>query len=337
MQGNVILVFYPTYENSTGECIACPENCSDCNEYNCTICMPGYNFVKSIEGFVKCGVCADNCESCTEERCTACYSIDGKCIQASCVDNCDYCNLTDKTCKSCLNGFGFNEDRIQCIKCNASNCMHCHDYRYFDTCVMGYGSPLLTICSIDTTQRVKCAVENCHYCRMNASQCLYCNDGYTQPDVNDHSDTSVCVQCITDGCAYCIYNSSFCKKCKTRYVSPRINGVLNQSICVKCPEGCFNCSKGYGLGWENGVSDGKCHHCSDQNCSYCRGNYKVYEYCIDSYCFDRVESSPTFGLCMSCNDPSTCQVDGCNVFTMISTFAKYAPMAMLLLMKSSAY
>lgn len=276
MQGNVILVFYPTYENSTGECIACPENCSDCSEYNCTICMPGYNFVKSIEGFVKCGVCADNCESCTEERCTTCYNIDGKSIQASCVDNCDYCNLTDKTCKSCLSGFGFNEDCIQCIICNASNCMHCHDYRYFDTWVMGYGPPLLTICSIDTTQCVKCAVENCHYCRMNASQCLYCNDGYTQPDVNGHSDTSVCVPCITDGCANCIYNSSFCRKCKTGYVSPRIDGVLNQSICVKCPEGCtecspydpnycFNCSKGYGLGWENGVSDGKCYLCSDQN------------------------------------------------------------------------
>ncbi|KAL4474833.1 hypothetical protein ABPG74_001529 [Tetrahymena malaccensis] len=222
------------FKDSMGNCHACIENCSVCdNENTCQVCKvndssPIYidesqrclascnltnGYFSFFDSVYKCQKCDTNCQVC-----------DNKNVCKKCLENTDLvlqANDADVKCNTCLqNNYIDKEDQF-CKKCDSS-CLTCSGPLPNDcqTCDISKG--------LYKYQDGRCGTCTGNY-RIDNQNCLSCNDK--------------CNGCDAIGCTSCASgfyfdgNSKICIFCDVQ-----AQRYINNGQCLKCHPKCQTCS-----------------------------------------------------------------------------------------------
>ena len=241
-----------------GKCEKCQNQyCQHCNRdvTKCQLCF--FNSTRD-ENFecVPCTLFNDKCTFCSYNNiakyCISCEdgfipTDDTKC-EKSVIENCNW--QDNGACSSCIEGFGFNEDKTQCIKCELENCLHCNpNYKRCTECIKNKKCEICdesgscTSCAsgylLKDKKCKKCGLENCDYCPENEdTQCYKCSAGF-QTTLFEYQ----CVQCDDINCGDCQEKITECSSCKEGFGLDYRKGNCHYGKCTKCSiENCINCN-----------------------------------------------------------------------------------------------
>ena len=312
-------------------------NVNNCNDLECTRCLPGYFKTSGI-----CRKCHLYCQSCNVSQCYNCYP-------SNCPDICSYANCEQEGCFSnaveycstCPDGFYFENNF--CVRCDNLNCK-CSTAKGCDECLTE-NYDIITFCTDcvhgkygDSCEQSCITTCNDGTCNKGSGTCRRCK-------LNEYLDDSLeCKLCPGTGrCSSCA-NSTYCTTCSQRwYWNPTC-----QYDCTGCLDSCNRndgCSSGcddtryYNIynpgkkGYEcimcfsqckTCANDTHCTSCKDNfwgtkclySCNNCDGTCDEDKGCVDScelgYYKEQVEDGyeckPCSELCKQCLDSSTCQV-----------------------------
>ncbi|CAD5111534.1 DgyrCDS837 [Dimorphilus gyrociliatus] len=249
---------------SSGECIACPPGCRECNfdetlqNYVCISCNA--QFYKTSDGLCKacptgCSVCSLNGANVECSNCLATYGLKGTSCELCGIGQCQTCSVqsggSGLICLTCSNKFYLNSD--DCGKC-PNFCMECsHNGTYqCSKCYAGYGIAPDGSC-------VRCPL-NCEMCKVNQDK------------------TTVCINCSSN--AFSLKADGTCVKCSEA-------AFTNCATCGATPSGgkanCISCETGYSLQDNNLacvpcsiIGCGLCSH--GRICSKCKSGFYLHNY-----------------------------------------------------------
>ncbi|KAK8881230.1 hypothetical protein M9Y10_003964 [Tritrichomonas musculus] len=307
----------PTY----GKCVECQGLCTRCeskNAYKCNSCEDGY-YAKDQ----KCVPCTDtNCNKCNYGLCSSCspgYYLSYYTCQKIPIESCE--DYTGNYCNRCKQNYYYDTKQKLCLKANMDNCNISLDLTQCKSCIKGFGLD-------ENGKCVQCQDSNCEECSNDYKKCTYCIENHFLDIKNgiclNNCNIDNCVKCsrkggceecdplynlISNSCykkedPYCLsYYISYCERCSLGY------GV-NVSYCVPCDDpNCRDCSKDYK--YCNSCNDGyvksegyngNCLKCLVDHCSSCTKNINLCEECESGYGLDLSKGSSSYGKCVSCSD-----------------------------------
>ncbi|ELP94695.1 hypothetical protein EIN_108570 [Entamoeba invadens IP1] len=292
--------FYLDLNNEPNNCIACPSNCSYCNELKCITCNTKFNFTES-NVCVSCGNQCDTCEYSNNDKtmlCTSCESgyylynnTCNKCSLTGCVE-CEYIeSISDVGCTYC------DDSNLvdKFVNVDTHQCETCEEGKLFGN----YCDHNISSCEID----------NCVFCEQNSTgnnECLRCNTSLYLLQNN------TCGPCDGPTDFKYFYTSNYIKYyvCGTCDPNYHCNGCSTNSwgtqICDKCEENyymdpsdhrCNDCSKGY---FNNNQCEYSYYYCNTiiSNCVGCRSENEsiICTHCYDSYYLNKTDLT-----CSNCN------------------------------------
>ncbi|KAL7722878.1 Protein serine/threonine kinase [Entamoeba marina] len=230
----------------SGGCVACGDNCVECNESgSCLKCADETYYINSSGICTKCTT--SNCVYCsTTNECTQCqfgYFLNSEKTCTSCADgNCEKCSTINDTCISCLGGFYMDSD-FHCNSC-MNHCDSCNELGVCQTCETGYtfdGNSCVSKQTDDTCQTVSYLYTN----GQSVSFCINCTSGY-YPEANSIS----CTQYTAEGTEMeTTYNSLQCSNTNSYiYVDTVCTAPSMPNHCTTVTtSGCNVCEDGYSL------------------------------------------------------------------------------------------
>lgn len=268
------------YRKNNNKCEKCQvENCRNCDTSasKCDVCYPGFNC--AVSSGTECFNCAEldeNCVSCNQNYCHQCkdgYVVTNtKTCTVSPFENCN--EIFDGACEYCMTGYGFDENKEKCIKCEIEGCYSCgKNYKLCDKC---------------KDHKI------CELCDENG-KCTMCPDGYVLKDEK-------CVKCGVENCRSCLISDpNKCLMCFPGYQTVTLDVLNNERECVQCTDincggcqsdkdSCDACLRGFGFDYRKGTCQyQKCIKCEVENCISCNGNPTYCVECDPDYpdCFDR--------------------------------------------------
>jgi len=234
-----------TFKDSSGFCLNCNTNCSQCyNTTYCILCQSGYNFhglcvttcptgtyALNVSGQTICQSCSTGCYICNSgTNCITCSSNYNLILtngQGACVLTCPlgtYSQLIPSTQFS-------NSNQLQCLYCSLP-CITCTSLVNCSLCSTGslYKSLCVTVCPTGyySSAYQTITIGNTSYatliCSPCSANCLSC--------VNNSNDCTSC---------YPGYNLDTSGNCNSNCSSPSTYYSNSSKLCFNCSPLCYSC------------------------------------------------------------------------------------------------
>ncbi|CAG9310820.1 unnamed protein product [Blepharisma stoltei] len=319
---NGICCYGQFYNNRTGNCESCPNECPNCNS------TTGECIKNST---ILCGDLCDDCneslglcQSCIDDSkmhssgsncvCNDGYFLDNT-VCKGCGNNCSVCDIGGKN-TMCCDGKFYNKTSEACESC-PNSCLSCKEQLAISgeikiknpvCCANGFYLNSSSVCD-------KCP-NNCMLCDKTTGVCQDCKEDLRISGTIPIKNST----CCSDG-SY--LKGSFCEPCPNN--CRNCNKTTGECIELKCGSLCADCDKELGLcrqcideikmqvfgnncicGEGYSLSDIICQGCGN-NCSLCDINGKNMT-CCDGKFYNKTsaacESCPN--SCLSCNITGTC-------------------------------
>ena len=334
-----------------GFCNWCPENCNECSEGRCTMCLPGYRETTDGSCELDCSAMFPGCETCSTTECHTCSpgfeeSTSGpqKCLPECAIREWRDLGSNDRECSSC---------NSLCETCDqdTGNCITCRPeiphvpgqghYPSLQTCIIKLCKQDCAMCHWDSDQNEVCEV--CmpgFFLDANNNQCrpTECPDYLLYKPVEGicldcPAEEGLCDTCNEDGCTSCNPATPYLTedhKCVDE--CPSGTRMTDDMKCVSCEANCSDC---YSLDKnDDGFLEEVCLECSAglflleghgcvEECPY--GSYadEALGWCVKCSCDCETCSNSKYE-CDECKGPAYLNNEGiCVVPTEHAPYAKY--------------